>query len=49
MDVEVEGKRGRGRPLKRWGDVVQTDMKRKGTVAEDAQNRPKWRSVVRAT
>ena len=47
MALEIEGKRGRGRPMKRWSDLVKEDMKVKGLVVADAQDRQKWRSAVR--
>ena len=45
MDLEVEGKRERGRPRKRWTDVVGIDMKECGLILEDAEDREKWRML----
>ena len=49
-DVEIKkvfelkiGRRKRGRPVKRWIDVVEEDMKKKGVVQQDAGNREGWR------
>ena len=43
IDLTVEGKRGRGRPRKRWIDLVTRDMTDCGLVREDACDRMKWR------
>jgi hypothetical protein len=48
MSLDVEGKRPRGRPPKRWLDIVKADMKQRGTTQEAVQNRAEWRAVVRA-
>ena len=48
MNLDVEGKRPRGRPLKRWQDLIKADMKQRRTTQEAAQNRTEWRAVVRA-
>jgi len=44
------GKRPRGRPRKRWIDVVEEDLKILGVEnwRETAQDRDRWRSVVMA-
>jgi hypothetical protein len=47
MNIDVEGKRERGRPAKRWMDVVKEDLKAKGLRPEAAVNRDLWRTVVR--
>ena len=47
MNLEIEGKRSRGRQLKRWLDLVKSDMKMKGVGERDAQDREKWRAAVR--
>ena len=38
-NMEVEGRRGRGRPKRTWMDVVQSDLRRLNIKREDAQNR----------
>ena len=37
------GRRKRGRPVKRWIDVVEDDMKKRGVVQQDAGDRESWR------
>lgn len=43
FDLKVDGKRPRGKPKRRWMDVVQKDIKDNGLSLEDAQDRAKWR------
>ena len=40
------GWRKRGRPVKRWIDVVEEDMKKRGVVQQDAGDREGWRRRV---
>lgn len=47
MSMEVEGKRGRGRPAKRWMDLVSKDLVEKGVGPEATAKRVQWRAVVR--
>ena len=42
MSIEVDGKRGKGRPMKTWSSVVKHDMKVMGLKREDAQDRCRW-------
>ena len=39
MKETVPGKRGKGRPRRRWLDCVRKDLARKGLHVEDAQDR----------
>ena len=32
FELKIEGQRKRGRPVKRWIDVVEEDMKKRGVV-----------------
>ncbi len=50
MNMDVEGKRERGRPAKWWMDMVKEDLKEKGLGLgpEASVNRVLWRTVVRA-
>jgi hypothetical protein len=43
MNMNVEGKRERGRPKKKWLDVIKCDMKSAGVCTEDVGDRAKWR------
>ena len=36
LELKIEGQRKRGRPVKRWIDVVEEDMKKRGAVQQDA-------------
>ena len=45
--MEVAGKRPRGRPKKRWCDVIQQDMEAAGVTVETAQDRDAWRRLTR--
>jgi enoyl reductase-like protein len=48
LEMEIEGKRERGRPAKKWLDLVNKDMKENGIGQLDAKNRVLWRSVTKA-
>ena len=43
LKLKIEGRRKRGRPVKRWIDVVEEDMKKRGGVQQDAGDREGWR------
>ena len=43
FELKIEGRRKRGRPVKRWIDVVEEDMKKRGVVEQDAGDREGWR------
>ena len=47
MEFEVEGSRMRGRPRKRWQDVVESDQRKRGLRRGDALNRGRWRRGTR--
>ena len=40
--LKIDGCRKRGRPVKRWIDVVEEDMKKRGVVQQDAGDRDCW-------
>ena len=42
-EIEIGGKRKRGRPRKRWLDDVVNDMKACGLTDADAKDRKRWR------
>ena len=43
FELKIEGRRKKGRPVKRWIDVVEANMKKKGVVQQDAGDREGWR------
>ena len=45
-EMEVEGKRGRGRPRKTWNECVRKDRKDRDLLDVDPKDRPVWRSAV---
>ena len=48
LDLEVSGKRKRGRPKKTWKKQVEEETEKIGLKKEDALRRDKWRERVRA-
>lgn len=46
-NMSVDGKRGRGRPKKRWCEVLKCDMRVAGVCEEDAKDRKKWKLRTR--
>jgi hypothetical protein len=42
MKMNVKGKRGRGRPKKRWLGMIENDMRAIGMYVEDIVNRDEW-------
>ena len=48
LQMEVEGKRNRGRPKLRWRDLVKDDMARNQMTTEMAEDRRHWHVMVRA-
>ncbi|VDP28245.1 unnamed protein product [Heligmosomoides polygyrus] len=47
LELEVSGKRPRGRPKQRWSDTLHTDMKVAGVHPDRAQDRERWRRNTR--
>ena len=47
MEMAVPGRRKRGRPRRRWMDLVREDMKRVGAREGDEVDRVKWRLLSR--
>ena len=43
FELKIEGQRKRGRPVKRWIDVVEEDMKKRRVVQQGAGYREGWR------
>ena len=47
MEIAVPGRRKRGRPRRRWMDLVREDMERVGAREGDEVDRVKWRLLSR--
>ena len=48
MEMAVPGRRKRGRPRRRWIDLVREDMERVGAREGDKVDRVKWRILSRS-
>ena len=46
LRLEVPGKRRRGRPKRKFTDVVREDMRAIGVTEQDARDRVKWREMA---
>ena len=44
--LQVDGDGVRGRPRKRWREVLKEDMRKKGLCREDAWDRSRWRRML---
>ncbi|MCJ8740102.1 hypothetical protein PDJAM_G00054950 [Pangasius djambal] len=47
LDMELPGRRRRGRPKRRYMEVIHEDMKLVGASVEDAEDRDRWRVMIR--
>ena len=47
IEMELLGKRKRGRPKGRFLDVVKDDMGKVGAREKDIENRTLWRNIIR--
>ena len=47
MEMELPGKRRRGRPKRRFVDVVKEDMEEVGAKETDVEDRKIWRMMIR--
>ncbi|KAK3535973.1 hypothetical protein QTP70_022853 [Hemibagrus guttatus] len=47
LDMGLPGRRQRGRPKRRYMDVINEDMKLVGASVEDAEDRDRWREMIR--
>ena len=47
MEMELSGKRRRGRPKKRYVDVVKEDMGEVGEKETNVEDRKVWRMMIR--
>ena len=46
LEMELPGRRPRGRPRRRFMDAVKEDMQIVGVIVEDTKNRLKWKTVI---
>ncbi|KAK3518089.1 hypothetical protein QTP70_033314, partial [Hemibagrus guttatus] len=47
LDMELPGRRQRGRAKRRYMDGINEDMKLVGATVEDAEDRDRWREMIR--
>ena len=47
MEMELPGKRRRGRPKRRFLDAVKGDMQEVGLKETDVEDRKMWRMMIR--
>ena len=47
LEMELPGRRQRGRPERRFMDAVKEDMQVVGVRVEDTENRVKWKMMIR--
>ena len=47
LRLELPGRRPRGRPKRRFMDVVKEDMKVVGVKEKEAEDRVRWRQMIR--
>ena len=47
MDMEIQGRRKRGRPKKRWMDGGKEDLKGRNIDEAEVYNRTRWRRLIR--
>ena len=47
MDMEVQGRRGRGRPKTRWKDCIAADVREKQLDLGRVHNRNDWRQLIK--
>ncbi|KAL7841080.1 hypothetical protein SRHO_G00247710 [Serrasalmus rhombeus] len=47
LEMELPGRRRRGRPQRRFMDVVKVDMEMVGVKVEEAVDRARWRQMIR--
>jgi len=46
MEYEVEGSRPRGRPKRKWGEVVQKVCQAHNLNREDAMDHGRWKKLI---
>ena len=45
--MEVEGKRRRGKPCRKWMDCVKEDLAEKGLVVQETADWQRWRTMTK--
>ena len=48
IELEITGKRKKGRPRRSWEECVNKDLERYGLRREDVYDREKWREQIKA-
>ena len=43
LEIELQGRRKKGRPKKRFPDVVKDDIQLVGVTEEDAEDKVRWK------
>lgn len=46
LNKELTGKRKRGRPQRKFTDVMKKDMRTVGVTKEDDRGRVRWRQII---
>jgi len=49
MDMEVEGRRRRGRPKRRWRDCLEGHFREKAISGDEYTERGEWRRLVKSS
>ena len=47
MEMDIQGRRRRGRPKQRWRDRVEEDLRSKGLTGDEVWDRSRWRKLAR--
>jgi hypothetical protein len=47
LKMEIEGKRARGRPRRRWMECVKEDMTERKLKTRYTANRPRWKTLTK--
>ena len=47
MDMEVQGRRRKGRPKTRWKDCIAADMRKKGPGTNMTGDRCRWKRIIK--
>ena len=47
MEMDIQGRRGRGRPKRRWMDCIRDNLRSKGLTGDEVWGRNRWRTLAR--